>query len=159
MLVDSFDRKINYLRISVTSRCNFRCLYCMPNTPFSWEPKENLLSYEDIADIVERTKKGGAEIVSLLGTSAYFAPGKAAAIMVESILKDSKKIYPCATLLNGEYGFSDVVNGVPVMLGRNGVEKIIEVSLNETEKAQFAKSVESVKELINVLKEKQFIKD
>jgi len=122
-------------------------------------PLTDLLSYEDIAEIVERTKHGGAEIVKLLGTSAYFAPGKAAAIMVEAILKDSKKIYPCATLLNGEYGYSDVVNGVPVMLGRNGVEKIIEVSLNETEKAQFKRSVESVQELIEVLKKNQFIKD
>ena len=119
-------------------------------------PLTDLLSYADIADIVERTKHGGAEIVKLLGTSAYFAPGKATAIMVEAILKDSKKIYPCATLLEGEYGQNDVVNGVPVMLGRGGVEKIIEVSLNESEKTQFQGSVNSVKELINVLKEKQF---
>ncbi len=119
-------------------------------------PLTDLLSYADIADIVERTKHGGAEIVKLLGTSAYFAPGKATAIMVEAILKDSKKIYPCATLLEGEYGQNDVVNGVPVMLGRGGVEKIIEVSLNESEKTQFQGSVDSVKELINVLKEKQF---
>ncbi len=122
-------------------------------------PLTDLLSYEDIASIVERTKHGGAEIVNLLGTSAYFAPGKATAIMVESILKDSKKIYPCATLLNGEYGYKDVVNGVPVMLGRDGVEKIIEVSLNETEKAQFAKSVESVQTLIEVLRKNNYIKD
>ena len=122
-------------------------------------PLTDLLSYEDIANIVERTKHGGAEIVNLLGTSAYFAPGKATAIMVESILKDSKKIYPCATLLNGEYGYKDVVNGVPVMLGRDGVEKIIEVSLNETEKAQFAKSVESVQTLIEVLRKNNYIKD
>jgi malate dehydrogenase len=122
-------------------------------------PLSDLLSYEDISDIINRTKHGGAEIVGLLGTSAYFAPGKSAAIIVEAVLKDSKKIYPCATLLNGEYGYNDVVNGVPVMLGRNGVEKIIEVSLNETEKAQFAKSVESVQDLINVLKEKEFIKE
>lgn len=122
-------------------------------------PLSDLLSYEDIDSIVKRTKHGGAEIVSLLGTSAYFAPGKAAAIMVEAILQDSKKIYPCATLLNGEYGYKDVVNGVPVMLGRNGVEKIIEVSLNDTEKAQFKTSVESVQNLIDVLRQKQFLKD
>ena len=122
-------------------------------------PLTDLLSYEDISDIINRTKHGGAEIVNLLGTSAYFAPGKATAIMVEAILKDSKKIYPCATLLNGEYGYKDVVNGVPVMLGRDGVEKIIEVSLNETEKAQFAKSVESVQTLIEVLRKNNYIKD
>jgi len=122
-------------------------------------PLTDLLSYEDISEIVNRTKHGGAEIVGLLGTSAYFAPGKAAAIMVESILKDSKKIYPCATFLNGEYGYEDVVNGVPVMLGRNGVEKIIEVSLNETERNQFDRSVKSVQELIEVLRKNQFIKD
>ena len=122
-------------------------------------PLTDLLSYEDISDIVERTKHGGAEIVNLLGTSAYFAPGKATAIIVESILKDSKKIYPCATLLNGEYGYKDVVNGVPVMLGRDGVEKIIEVSLNETERTQFVKSVESVQTLIEVLRKNNYIKD
>ena len=119
-------------------------------------PLTDLLSYEDIADIVERTKNGGAEIVKLLGTSAYFAPGKATSIMVEAILKDSKKIYPCATLLEGEYGQNDVVNGVPVMLGKEGVEKIIEVSLNESEKRQFEKSVDSVRELIEVLEKKEF---
>ena len=122
-------------------------------------PLTDLLSYEDISDIINRTKHGGAEIVGLLGTSAYFAPGKATAIMVEAILKDSKKIYPCATLLNGEYGYKDVVNGVPVMLGRDGVEKVIEVSLNETEKAQFARSVESVQTLIDVLRKNNYIKD
>jgi len=122
-------------------------------------PLTDLLNYEDISDIINRTKNGGAEIVDLLGTSAYFAPGKATAIMVESILKDSKKIYPCATLLNGEYGYKDVVNGVPVMLGRDGVEKVIEVSLNETEKAQFARSVESVQTLIDVLRKNDYIKD
>jgi len=121
-------------------------------------PLTDLLSFEDIANIVEKTKHGGAEIVSLLGTSAYFAPGKATAIMVEAILKDSKKIYPCATLLDGEYGYKDVVNGVPVMLGCNGVEKIIEVSLNETEREQFNRSVQSVQELITILKKKKFIK-
>jgi malate dehydrogenase len=122
-------------------------------------PLSDLLSYEDIAEIVTKTKHGGGDIIKLLGTSAYFAPGKAAAIMVEAVLKDSKKIYPCATLLNGEYGYSDIVNGVPVMLGKNGVEKIIEVSLNESERKQFDRSVKSVQELLEVLKKNQFIKD
>jgi malate dehydrogenase len=122
-------------------------------------PLSDLLSYEDISDIVNKTKHGGGDIIKLLGTSAYFAPGKAAAIMVEAILKDSKKIYPCATLLSGEYGYEDVVNGVPVMLGKNGVEKIIEVSLNESERKQFDRSVKSVQELLEVLRKNQFIKD
>jgi malate dehydrogenase len=120
-------------------------------------PLSDLLTQKEIDEVVERTKKAGAEIVGYLKTgSAYFAPGKSTAIMVEAILKDSKQIFPCATYLEGEYGYSHVVNGVPVMLGRNGAEKIIEVTLDHCEKELFRRSIQSVKEMIELLDKKFF---
>ena len=115
-------------------------------------PLTDLLTWDEIGEIVERTKKGGAEIVKYLQTgSAYYAPAKATAIMVDAILKNTKQIHPCAVMLEGEYGYSGVVGGVPVMLGANGAEKVIEANLNEDQAARFAKSIASVKELINAL--------
>ena len=119
-------------------------------------PLSDLLSKKDIDEIVEKTKHGGAEIVKFLGSSAYLAPGKATAIMIESILRDSKKIFPCAIYLDGEYGHSDVVTGVPVTLGCDGGEKILHVTLDSSEKKQFAHSVSSVRDLIEVLRVKKF---
>ncbi len=119
-------------------------------------PLHDLLSEKEIEEIVEKTKHGGAEIVKYLGTSAYLAPGKATAIMIESILRDSKKIYSCATLLEGEYEHSGVVTGVPVMLGFNGAEKIIKVTLDNCEKKQFAHSISTVQTMIEVLYNKKF---
>jgi malate dehydrogenase len=120
-------------------------------------PLTDILSEEEILDVVERTKHGGAEIVGYLKTgSAYYAPAKATAIMVEAILKDTKQIHPCAVSLEGEYGYNDVVSGVPIALGANGVEKIFEVTLNEGQKKKFAKSVASVRGMINVLKQNRF---
>jgi malate dehydrogenase len=116
-----------------------------------------VLSNEDIEDIVEKTKNGGAQIVKFLEKgSAYYAPAHATSLMVEAILKDKKEIYPCAVMLEGEYGFNDIVSGVPVMLGQNGVEKVIELHLNETQKELFRKSVASVQELVDTLKENDF---
>ncbi len=123
-------------------------------------PLTDLLSDEEIEEIVEKTRHGGAEIVSYLKTgSAYYAPAKSTAIMVEAILKDTKQIFPCAVMLEGEYGYSDVVTGVPVALGARGVEKIIEVSLNEKQEAQFKKSVDSVRALIDTLNKNNFFGD
>jgi len=120
-------------------------------------PLSDILSKEEIDEIVERTRHGGAEIVGYLKTgSAYYAPAKATALMVEAILKDTKQIHPCAVYLDGHYGYSDVVSGVPVALGANGVEKLFEMSLDEEERALFDKSVKSVKEMIDVLKAKKF---
>lgn len=122
-------------------------------------PLSDILSEDEIDEVVERTKHGGAEIVGYLKTgSAYYAPAKATAIMVEAILKDTKQIFPCGVYLNGHYGYSDVVSGVPVALGANGVEKLFEMTLNEEQKNLFAHSVASVKEMIDVLKEKKFFK-
>ncbi len=119
-------------------------------------PITDLLTPLELEEVVEKTKKGGAQIVELMGTSAYFAPGRATAIMVEAILKDSKKIYPCSTLLEGEYGVEGVPNGVPVTLGQEGVESIIELQLTPTERKMFDRSVQSVKELIDILEAKNY---
>jgi len=120
-------------------------------------PLTDLLSSSEIDEIVARTRNGGAEIVSYLKTgSAYYAPAKSTAIMVEAILKDTKQIHPCAVYLEGEYGYSDVVSGVPVMLGTNGAEKIIEVTLDDMEKEMFKNSCNSVKSLIDTINKNNF---
>jgi malate dehydrogenase len=118
-------------------------------------PLSELIPADRLAAIVDRTRNGGAEIVKYLKTgSAYYAPAAAAVEMVESILKDKKKVLPCAALLEGEYGINGLFVGVPVKLGRNGIEKIYEMQLNAEEKAMLAKSASSVQELVDVLKPK-----
>ncbi len=120
-------------------------------------PLSDILSEDEILEIVERTKHGGAEIVGYLKTgSAYYAPAKSTAIMVEAILQDTKQIHPCAVLLEGEYGHHDVVSGVPIVMGSGGAEKIFEVTLNESQKKKFAQSVQSVRKMIDTLHEKNF---
>ncbi|HPT24998.1 MAG TPA: malate dehydrogenase [Bryobacteraceae bacterium] len=118
-------------------------------------PLPELLSQDRIDAIVDRTRNGGAEIVKFLKTgSAYYAPSASTVEMVESILKDKKKVLPCAVCVEGEYGLNGLFVGVPVKLGAGGVEKVYELSLNSTEKAQLDKSGAAVRELIDVLKEK-----
>jgi malate dehydrogenase len=114
-------------------------------------PVTELISEEKLNAIVDRTKTGGGEIVNLLGTSAWYAPGAAAAQMVEAIVRDQKRIFPVCALLNGEYGMKDIYLGVPVKLGKNGIEEIIELKLNDSEKALLASSATSVKEVMGVL--------
>jgi malate dehydrogenase len=102
--------------------------------------------------MVERTVKGGAEIVALLKTgSAFYAPGVASAQMVEAIIMDKKKILPCATLLEGEYGINGIVAGVPAKLGSNGIEQIIEMKLTDDELEALKKSADAVKGLLDVM--------
>lgn len=116
-------------------------------------PITELLPKEKIDALVKRTANGGAEIVSLLKTgSAYYAPASAAVEMAESILKDKKKILPCAAYLEGEYGINGLFIGVPVKLGINGIEEIIQIRLTETEQAALQKSASAVRELIGILK-------
>jgi malate dehydrogenase len=116
-------------------------------------PITELLPKERIDALVERTANGGAEIVGLLKTgSAFYAPASAAVEMAESILKDKKKILPCAVYLEGEYGFNELFIGVPVKLGANGVEEIIEITLTAEEKAALEKSADAVRELKEALK-------
>lgn len=123
-------------------------------------PLSDLLTDDEINEIVNRTRHGGAEIVGYLKTgSAYYAPAKSTALMVEAILKDTKQIHPCAVYLDGEYGYNDVVSGVPVMLGANGAEKIIEVTLDDKEKEMFKNSCSSVQELIDSLNNNKFFEE
>ncbi|MGD0001958.1 MAG: malate dehydrogenase, partial [Bryobacteraceae bacterium] len=118
-------------------------------------PLTELLPQERIDAIVQRTRDGGAEIVKHLKTgSAYYAPSAAAVEMAESILKDKKKVLPCAAYLDGEYGHKGIFSGVPVKLGATGIEKIYELALTDSEKAQLDKSAASVRELIDILKQK-----
>jgi malate dehydrogenase len=114
-------------------------------------PITKLLSEDRIKAICERTANGGAEITKLVGTSAWYAPGSAAAEMVEIILKDKKKIVPCSVFLQGEYGIRDLFVGVPVKLGARGVEQIIQIELTPEEDAALKKSASAVKELTDVI--------
>src|SRR6266576_2825734 len=115
-------------------------------------PITQLMSKERIEAICKRTADGGAEITKLVGTSAWYAPGAAAAEMVEAILKDKKKILPCSVFLKGEYGIHDQFLGVPVKLGKGGAEQIIEIKLTADEQAALMKSAAAVKELVDVIK-------
>lgn len=114
-------------------------------------PVTELISEEKLNEIIERTKFGGGEIVKLLGTSAWYAPGAAAAQMVEAIVRDQKRVFPVCAWLEGEYGMKDIYLGVPVVLGKDGIEKIIELQLNADEKALLEESAKAVKDVMNVL--------
>ncbi len=117
-------------------------------------PITELIPADRLEAIIQRTRDGGAEIVKLLGTgSAYYAPSAGAAEMVESILKDKKKILPCAAHLDGEYGISNLFVGVPVKLGRDGIEEIVQINLTTDEKSQLQKSAAAVQSLVDVLKD------
>jgi len=114
-------------------------------------PVTELIGEAELEAIVQRTKVGGGEIVNLLGTSAWYAPGAAAAQMAEAIVKDQKRIFPVCAWLTGQYGLSDIYLGVPAKLGKNGLEEIIELKLNEAETALLKDSAAAVKEVMNVL--------
>jgi len=112
--------------------------------------KMRWITQERLDQIVDRTRKGGGEIVALLKTgSAYYAPASSGIQMAESFLKDKKRVLPCAAYLNGEYGVKGLYVGVPVVIGANGVERIVEIDLNSAERAMFMKSVDSVKTLVD----------
>ncbi|MCR9017165.1 malate dehydrogenase [Aquiflexum gelatinilyticum] len=114
-------------------------------------PVTELIGKEKLDAIIERTKFGGGELVKLMGTSAWYAPGSAAAQMVEAILKNQRRVFPVCIKLDGEYGIDDCYLGVPVILGKNGVEKVIELDLNDEEKSMLEVSRGHVKEVMNVL--------
>jgi malate dehydrogenase len=114
-------------------------------------PLTKLVPAERIAAMVERTAKGGGEIVTLLGTSAWYAPGAAAAQMVDAICLDEKRVLPCTVHLEGEYGVDGLYMGVPVKLGAAGVEQIVELDLTEEEQRAFAASVDAVHDVVGVL--------
>ncbi len=114
-------------------------------------PVTELVAADKLDAIIERTKFGGGELVKLMGTSAWYAPGSAAAQMVEAILKNQRRVFPVCIKLEGEYGIDDCYLGVPVILGKNGVEKVLELDLNAEEKALLETSRGHVKEVMNVL--------
>jgi malate dehydrogenase len=114
-------------------------------------PVTELLNKEEIEKIVDRTRKGGGELVNLMGTSAWYAPGAAAAQMVEAIVDDQQRIFPVCTKLNGEYGLKDVFLGVPVKLGANGIEEVIELKLDKAEQMAVTESAKHVKDTMDVL--------
>ena len=120
-------------------------------TTISGIPVTELIKEDKLNEIIERTKFGGGELVKLMGTSAWYAPGAAAAQMVESIIKNQKRIFPVCVKLEGEYNIDDCYLGVPVILGSNGIEKVIELDLNADEKALLQESREHVKEVMSVL--------
>ncbi len=114
-------------------------------------PVTELIDKDKLDAIIERTKTGGGELVKLMGTSAWYAPGSAAAQMVEAIVKDQRRVFPVCIKLEGEYGISDCYLGVPVILGKNGVEKVLELQLNDDEKALLETSRVHVREVMEVL--------
>jgi malate dehydrogenase len=118
-------------------------------------PISELLPKERVDAIVQRTRDGGGEIVSLLKTgSAFYAPGASTASMVDSIILDQKRIMPCSAFLEGEYGLDGVYAGIPIKLGREGVEQVIELKLADDERAALHKSAAAVKELVDLMKTK-----
>jgi len=123
----------------------------MPNhTKVNGKPLDQLIKPEKLDLIINRTRKGGAEIIKLLEKgSAFYAPAAAGVEMAESYIKDLKKTLPCAAHLNGEYGTKNLYAGVPVVIGRNGVEKVVEIKLDEKEKKNFEISIKAVRELFS----------
>ncbi|MEY4604825.1 MAG: malate dehydrogenase [Bacteroidota bacterium] len=114
-------------------------------------PVTEMIGEEKLNEIIERTKFGGGEIVKLLGTSAWYAPGAAAAQMVEAVIRDQKRVFPVCAWLQGEYGMKDIYLGVPVILGKNGIERIIELDLNSDERKLLEESAVAVKGVMDVL--------
>jgi malate dehydrogenase len=114
-------------------------------------PIRKLVSAERIAAMVERTAKGGGELVQLMGTSAWYAPGAASAQMVDSVMLDEKRVLPCTAYLEGEYGIDGLYMGVPVKLGSTGIEEIYEVDLDDAEQEALRKSADAVREVVGVL--------
>ncbi|HRI06380.1 MAG TPA: malate dehydrogenase [Nannocystaceae bacterium] len=114
-------------------------------------PLTELLPKEKIDAIIDRTRKGGGEIVGLLGYSGYYAPAASTIAMVESIVRDRKRVLPCASMLDGEYGYKGLFIGVPCVIGKGGVEKVIEMSLSDEEKAGLEVSAKAVRELVDLL--------
>jgi len=115
-------------------------------------PASTLIAKDKLTAIIERTRKGGGEIVNLMGTSAYYAPASSAVAMAEAYLHDQKRLLACAAYLDGEFGYTDLFMGVPAVIGGKGVEKIIEIPLTEEEKGMLKKSAASVQSVIDVVK-------
>jgi len=118
---------------------------------------DKLITQEDMQNIIQRTKNGGATIVKHLGTSAYYAPARAIAVMVEAILDDSQIVLPCSAMLQNQFENNDITVGVPVVLGKNGIEKVVEIELSEALQEKFNQSVHSIQSGIDILKANNFL--
>ena len=121
-------------------------------TTINGVPASTLIAKDKIAAIIDRTRKGGGEIVGLMGTSAYYAPASSAVAMAEAYLLDQKRLLPCAAYLDGEYGYKDLFIGVPAVIGAGGVEKVIQLPLTDEEKGMLEKSAKSVQAVVEVCK-------
>jgi malate dehydrogenase len=121
-------------------------------TTINGVPASTLIAKDKLASIIERTRKGGGEIVNLMGTSAYYAPASSAVAMAEAYLLDQKRLLACASYLDGEYGYKDLFMGVPAIIGGGGVEKILEIPLTDEEKGMLKKSAASVQSVVDVVK-------
>ncbi|MCL2448193.1 MAG: malate dehydrogenase [Polyangiaceae bacterium] len=121
-------------------------------TTINGVPAKTLIAKEKLDQIVDRTRKGGGEIVNLMGTSAYYAPATSAVAMAKAYLHDQKRLLACAAFLEGEYGYKDMFMGVPCILGGKGIEKIVEIPLSDDEKAMLAKSAKSVQAVVDLCK-------
>jgi len=121
-------------------------------TTINGVPVASLVSKDKLDKIVDRTRKGGGEIVNLMGTSAYYAPASSAVAMAKAYLRDEKRLLPCAAYLDGEYGYKDLFMGVPCVIGGKGVERVLEISLTEEEKAMLGKSAKSVQAVVDICK-------
>jgi malate dehydrogenase len=115
-------------------------------------PATALIAKDKLDKLVERTRKGGGEVLNLMGTSAYYAPASSAVSMAKAYLRDEKRLLPCAAYLEGEYGYRDLFMGVPCIIGGKGVEKIVEIPLTEEEKAMLIKSAKSVQAVVDICK-------
>ncbi len=115
-------------------------------------PASTLIAKDKLDKIVDRTRKGGGEIVNLMGTSAYYAPASSAVAMAKAYLRDEKRLLACAAYLEGEYGYKDMFMGVPCVIGGKGIEKILEIPLTDEEKAMLAKSAKSVQAVVDICK-------
>jgi malate dehydrogenase len=124
----------------------------LSNCTINGVPASELIPRAELDAIIDRTRKGGGEIVGLMGTSAYFAPAAGAIAMAEACLLDQKRLLPCAAYLDGEYGYKDLYLGVPVVIGKGGVEKIVQIQLTDAEKQMLAESASSVQKIVDVVK-------
>ncbi|XOV94469.1 MAG: malate dehydrogenase [Bacteroidota bacterium] len=124
---------------------------------YNSNPVTNFLSKEQQESVVQETMVGGATLTKLIGTSAWYAPGAAGAFLVESIVRDQKKLFPCCVYLDGQYGQKDICIGVPVVVGKNGIEKIVEYKLSSDEQAKFEKSAEAVRNMNSVLADMKLV--
>jgi malate dehydrogenase len=121
-------------------------------TTINGVPALSLIAKDKLEKIVDRTRKGGGEIVNLMGTSAYYAPATSAVAMAKAYLRDEKRLLACAAYLEGEYGYKDMFMGVPCVVGGKGIEKIVEIPLTEDERAMLAKSAKSVQAVVDICK-------